>query len=77
MKKLFLKISKYSNESPVLESLFNKAACLKACNFIKKRLRNRCFLVNTAKILRTPILKNICERLLLIITEIKIRKLHF
>ena len=32
--------------------------------FIKKRLQYRCFLVNIAKFLRIPILKNICERLL-------------
>ena len=38
--------------------------CLKTCNFIKKRLQHRCFLVNIAKILRTPILKKIWERLL-------------
>ena len=35
------------------------------CNFIKKRLQRRCFPVNIAKLLRTSILKNICERLLL------------
>ena len=40
---------------PVLKSLFN---------FIKK-LQHRCFTVNIAKFLRTSILKNICERLLL------------
>ena len=34
-------------------------------NFIKKRLQQRCFLVNIAKFLRTPILENICEWLLL------------
>ena len=34
-------------------------------NFIKKRLQHRCFPVNIAKILKTPILKSICERLLL------------
>ena len=39
---------------------------LKACNFIKKRLQHRCFPVNIAKFLRTPILKNICKPLLLI-----------
>ena len=38
---------------------------LKAYNFIKKRLRHRCFPVNIAKFLSTPILKNICKRLLL------------
>ena len=34
-------------------------------NFIKKRLQHRCFAVNIGKFLRTPILKNICIRLLL------------
>ena len=38
--------------------------CLQACNFIKMRLQKRCVPVNIAKCLRTPILKNICERLL-------------
>ena len=32
------------------------------CNFIKKRLQHKCFPVNIAKFLRTPILTNICER---------------
>ena len=36
----------------MLESLFNKAAGLKACNFIKKRLQHRYFLVNIVKYLR-------------------------
>ena len=51
-------------KTPVLESVFNKEG-LKACNFIKKRLQRRCFPVDTAKFLRRPILKNMCERLLL------------
>ena len=38
---------------------------LQACHFIKKRFRHRCFPVNTAKFLRTPILKNIYKRLFL------------
>ena len=33
--------------------------------FIKKRLQHKCFPVKSAKILRTPILQSICERLLL------------
>ena len=49
----------------MLESLFNKVSCLKACNFIKKRLQHRCFSLNIAKSLRTPFLKNIRKRLLL------------
>ena len=50
-------------KTPVLKSLFNKVADLQASNFIKKR----CFPVNIAKILRTPILKKICEQQLLTI----------
>ena len=47
------------------ELLFNKVTGLEVWNFIKKRLQQRCFLVNIAKFLRTPILKNICQWLLL------------
>ena len=46
---------------PALKSLFNKVAL----NFIKKRLQHNYFPMNIGKIIRTPILKNICERLLL------------
>ena len=38
---------------------------LKTCNFILKRLLHKCFPLNIAKFLRTPILKKICEWLLL------------
>ena len=44
---------------------FNKVAVLRACNFSKKRLQHRCFPIKFAEVLRTYILKNICERLLL------------
>ena len=37
----------------------------RAYNFIKKNFLHSCFPVNFAKFLRTPIFKNICERLLL------------
>ena len=40
---------------------------LKACNFIKKKLQHKCFPVDILKFLRTPILKNIYEWLLLIL----------
>ena len=36
-----------------------------ACNFIKQSLQYRCFPGSFAEFLRTPILKGICERLLL------------
>ena len=57
------KFSNIHRKTPVLESLCGPSVC----NFIKKRLQRWCFPVNTAKILRTPILKNIWERLLLIL----------
>ena len=49
----------------MLKSLFNKVAGLRACYFIKKRLRHMCFSAKFVKLLRTHISKNICERLLL------------
>ena len=47
-------------KAPVLESLFNKVIFL-----IKRILQHRSLPVNIANLLRTPILKKICERLLL------------
>ena len=50
--------------------MFESQVCnLRDCNFIKKRLQPRCFLVNIAKFLRTAILKNISERLPLIFNK--------
>ena len=37
---------------------------------VKKRLQHRCFLVKFAKFLRTPILRGVCERLLLYIRHL-------
>ena len=42
---------------------FNKVAGHQSCNFIKKRLQHRYFLVNIRKFIRRPILKNISKRL--------------
>ena len=47
------------------EFLFDKVVGLQVCNFIKNRLQHRCFPVNNAKLLKTIILKNVCEWLLL------------
>ena len=67
VKKVFLKIS---HENNIAKYFTGKHLCwglflikLQACNFIKKRLQHRCFLVKYAIFLRTTILKNICERL--------------
>ena len=64
IRKLFLKILQYPQETPLLESIFKKVADLSTCNFIKKRTQHRCFPVNIEKNLILPILKNICKWLL-------------
>ena len=51
---VFVKISQYSRETPVMKSLLNKVVGPKACKFIKKRPQHRCFPVNIGKFLRTP-----------------------
>ena len=62
----------------MLDSLFNKVIEFQACNFIKKRFQQRCFPVGILKHLRTPILKNICQRLLLALPKMKnTKKLWF
>ena len=57
LKKAVLK--NLARKAPVLELLFTNL-------FIRKRRKYRCFPMNIAKFLTTPILKNICERQLLI-----------
>ena len=65
VKNLFLKCCSIHRKTPVLESILNTVAGLKTYNFILKRLQHRYFPVNIAKFLRTSVLKNICEQLLL------------
>ena len=45
------KFLKFHRKTLKSESLFNKVAGLKACHFIKKRFRHRCFPVKFAKFL--------------------------
>ena len=49
---------------------FNKVAGLQVWHFTKKRLQHSFFPMNIEKFLRTLILKNICERLLLSIKKL-------
>ena len=65
LKKMFLKISQNSHE----HTCFGISFSAKLLAVIKKKPQHRCFTVNIAKFLRTPILKNIRERLLLPIVE--------
>ena len=64
-KRCSVKFRKFHRKTPALEAIINKGAGLQACNFIKQRLQQSYFLVKFAKFLRTPILNNICERMLL------------
>ena len=59
---------KFHRKTPVLESLFNNVAGVQAWNFIKKILLHWCFPIKFAKRLRTSILQNIWERLLLFVS---------
>ena len=60
----------------MLESIFRKLAGLQACKFIKKKLQHRCFPVNIAKYLRTLILMNIYEWLLLSPPDVLCKKME-
>ena len=62
-KEVFLKILQYSQENTCVGVSLQG---FQLCNFVKKRLQY-CFPANTAKCLRTPVLKRICKRLLLIL----------
>ena len=69
-------------KTPVLESLFNKAAGLKVCNFIKKKLQHMFFPVNMAKCLTIAFFIEHLRWLLLLVqsnvlTLLKIVKLHY
>ena len=48
-----LKLCNIRRKTPALESLFNKVPVLQGCSFIKKKLQQRCFPVNIAKLLIT------------------------
>ena len=54
---------------------FNKVTGFQV-NYIKKRIQRRCFPVNNAKFLRTPILKKIYIKLLLVLVFCKNRNVR-
>ena len=69
---LFFKIGAFKNFATVLESLTNKVAGLRTCNFIKKRLHyvkhvkhKICEIFKNSCFYRTPILKSFDKRLLI------------
>ena len=50
---LWFFVCEFRERAPVLQSRFTKAADLKACDFIKRRLQGRCFYCVICKILET------------------------
>ena len=55
------KFRKFHRKALVMMSLFNKVESLLVYNFMKKRLKNKCFPVKFTEFLNAPILKNICS----------------
>ena len=57
--------TKFTGKQLCQSLFFNKVACLRPAASLKKGLRHRCFPVNFARFLRTPILQNTSGWLLL------------
>ena len=64
-KKVFLKISQFSQENTCVGFSFQSSCRISGLQPYLKRLQRRCLPVNIAKILKTPSLKNIYQLLLL------------
>ena len=58
-KRCLYKFCKIHKKAPALACVFNEAADLQSLNLSKKRFRHICFLVNSAKFLITPFLKDL------------------
>ena len=54
----------------MLEYIFNNAAGLKVCNFVKKKLQHSCLPVKRAKFLKTPFFTEEFRWLLLTLTHV-------
>ena len=61
IKKVVLKNFAKSTEKHLCWSHYLTKLRPEACNFIKQWLQRKCFPVDFAKLLRTPILQNICK----------------
>ena len=59
------KLAKFTGKHLCQSLFFNKVSGLRSLTLLKRRLWHRCFPMNFAKFLRTPILKNTSERVLL------------
>ena len=66
-KKCSYKLQKIHRKHLCQSLLFNKVAGLRAATLLKKKLRHRCFPLNSVQFLRTLYLQNTSARLLLIL----------
>ena len=64
-KGIFKSFARFTGKHLCQSLLFNNIAGLRLATLLKKRLWDRCFPLNFAKILRSPILQNTSERMLL------------
>ena len=65
-----LSLSKLKAQKQPTEVFYKKKDSKKT--LLKKRLQHSCFPVNIQKILRTPILKNICKQLLRVVSNLQL-----
>ena len=59
------KLAKFTGKHLCKSLFFNKVSGLRPLTLLKRRLWHKCFPMNFAKFLRTPIFKNTSERVLL------------
>ena len=64
-KDILKSFAKFTRKHLCRRFFFNKVAGLMSATLFRKKLWHRCLPVNFAKLLITPIFKNICERLLI------------
>ena len=64
-KDVLIIVAKFTGKHLPQTLFFNKIASLRPATLLNERHWYRCFPMNFAKLLRTPILKNVCDRLLL------------
>ena len=63
-------------KTAVLETLYNKEACRKACNFTKKRHQHRCFPANIAKFLKTLFYFSINQKTVIIMDKFVVSRIQ-
>ena len=73
-KDILTNFAKFTGKHLCQSLFFNKVVDLRSATLLKKRLGNRCFPVNFAKVLRTPFFTEHLRWLLLNATAIEVKK---